>query len=93
MKLESTYNRMIIPPSQARSLITKKDVLKSWTKEDEKGFESLVALNLLSSVTKFWKLTMEYFPSKSIGCMMNYYYNVYIPRCMSIEEKISFWCN
>ncbi|KAL5058205.1 hypothetical protein RYX36_029809 [Vicia faba] len=65
----------------------KEDVSKSWTTEDEKKFESLVKLNLLSSDTKFWKLTTEYFPSKSIECMMNYYYNVYIPRCMSIEEK------
>ncbi|XP_058738601.1 AT-rich interactive domain-containing protein 2-like isoform X2 [Vicia villosa] len=69
--------------------IKKEDVSKSWTMEEEKKFEYLVKLNQLSSDTKFWKLTMEYFPSKSIECMKNYYYNVYIPRCMSIENKIS----
>ncbi|CAK8541854.1 unnamed protein product [Lathyrus sativus] len=67
----------------------KKDVSKSWTMEDEKKFESLVNLNLLSNDTKFWKLATEYFPSKSIECMMNYYYNVYIPRGTGREEKIS----
>ncbi|KAI5424233.1 AT-rich interactive domain-containing protein 1 isoform X1 [Lathyrus oleraceus] len=56
----------------------KRDASKSWTTEEEKKFESLVKLNLLSSDTKFWKLVMEYFPSKSIECMMNYYYNAYI---------------
>ncbi|XP_058737020.1 AT-rich interactive domain-containing protein 1-like [Vicia villosa] len=66
----------------------KDDVSKSWTIEDEKKFEFLIKLNLPSSDTKFWKLAMEYFPSKSIECMMKYYYDVYIPRCMSIEEKI-----
>ncbi|KEH23133.1 hypothetical protein MtrunA17_Chr7g0241661 [Medicago truncatula] len=61
--------------------------LKSWTVEEQKKFESLKKLNLLSSYTKFSKLIMEYFPSQSMTSMMNYYYNVYIPRCMSIETR------
>lgn len=61
--------------------------LKSWTLEEQKKFESLKKLNLLSSYTKFSKLLMEYFPSQSMTSMMNYYYNEYIPRCMSIESR------
>ncbi|XP_073222251.1 uncharacterized protein [Cicer arietinum] len=67
------------------------DVSKSWTMEEQTAFESLVKSNPLSSDTKFWKLKMKkYFPSKSMKCMINYYYNVYIPRCMSKATRSPF---
>jgi len=66
------------------------DVSKSWTMEEQKEFESLVKLNPQSSSTKFCNLAMKYFPSKSMKSMINYYYNVYIPRCMSIDGRSSF---
>jgi len=67
-----------------------RDVSKSWTMEEQKEFESLVKLNPQSSVTRFCNLAMEYFPSKSMKSVINYYYNVYIPRCMSIDGRSSF---
>ncbi|KAK2361018.1 AT-rich interactive domain-containing protein [Trifolium repens] len=66
------------------------DVSKSWTTEEQMKFDSLVKSYLLLNHTKFWKLAMEYFPSKSMKCLINYCYNVYIPRWMSIETRSSF---
>lgn len=66
------------------------DVSKSWTIEEQKEFESLVKLNPQSSGTKLCNLAMRYFPSKSMKSIINYYYNVYIPRCMSIDRRSSF---
>jgi hypothetical protein len=66
------------------------DVSKSWTTEEQMKFDSLVKSYLLLNHTKFWKLAMEYFPSKSMKCLISYYYNVYIPRWMSIETRSSF---
>lgn len=66
------------------------DVSKSWTFKEQKKFESLVKLYSQSNDTDFWKLAMKHFPSKSMKCMINYYYNVYIPRRMSMETRSSF---
>lgn len=66
------------------------DVSKSWTMEEQKEFESLVKLNPQSSGTKLCNLAMKYFPSKSMKSIINYYYNVYIPRCMSIDRRSFF---
>ena len=66
------------------------DVSKSWTLKEQKEFESLLNVNPLSDGTKFWKLAMEHFPAKSMKSMVKYYYNVYIPRRMSMETRCSF---
>ncbi|KAK7339826.1 hypothetical protein VNO77_20512 [Canavalia gladiata] len=63
------------------------DVSKSWTLKEQKEFESIVKLNPLSKDTNFWKLAIEHFPSKSMKCLVNYYHNVYIPRCLSLETR------
>ncbi|KAL4381570.1 hypothetical protein HN51_005159 [Arachis hypogaea] len=66
-----------------------KDVSKSWTFEEEKEFENLARSNLQSDETNFWDLAMEHFPNKTMKSMINYYYNVYIPRRLSMETRAS----
>ncbi|TKY65889.1 AT-rich interactive domain-containing protein 2 [Spatholobus suberectus] len=66
------------------------EVSESWTLEEQKEFESLVKLNLLSNGKNFWKLVMDHFPSKFMKCMVNYYHNVYIPRRLSMETRSSY---
>ncbi|KAE9618062.1 hypothetical protein Lal_00041855 [Lupinus albus] len=65
------------------------DVSKSWTMEEQKKFESLTRTSL-SSDMDFWKIAMENFPTKSMKSMINYYYNVCIPRRLSRETRASF---
>ncbi|XP_019431283.1 PREDICTED: uncharacterized protein LOC109338480 isoform X2 [Lupinus angustifolius] len=65
------------------------DVSKSWTIEEQKKFESLTR-TLLSNDMDFWKVAMENFPNKPMKSMLNYYYNVCIPRRMSRETRDSF---
>ncbi|WVZ06167.1 hypothetical protein V8G54_019514 [Vigna mungo] len=60
---------------------------ESWTLEEDKKFDSLMKLNKSSKTRNFWKLAMKHFPSKSLKCMVNYYHNVYIPRCLSMEAR------
>lgn len=66
------------------------DVSKLWTMEEQKEFEYIVRLNPLSSDMDFWKLAMDCFPSKPLKSMVNYYYNVYIPRHIGKETRASF---
>ncbi|KAJ1437357.1 hypothetical protein SESBI_03684 [Sesbania bispinosa] len=66
------------------------DVSKSWTLKEQKDFESLIKLYLLSNDTSFWMLALEHFPSKSTKCLVSYYYNVYIPRCVRMKAFSSF---
>ncbi|MED6210113.1 hypothetical protein PIB30_061067 [Stylosanthes scabra] len=66
-----------------------KDASKSWTLEEQKEFESLARSNLQSDETNFWDLAREHFPNKSMKSLINYYYNVYIPRRMSMETRSS----
>ncbi|MED6162707.1 hypothetical protein PIB30_073132 [Stylosanthes scabra] len=66
-----------------------KDASKSWTLEEQKEFESLARTNLQSDETNFWDLAREHFPKKSMKSMINYYYNVYIPRRMSMKTRSS----
>jgi len=65
------------------------EVSGSWTLEEHKKFESLYKLNTSSNAKKFWKFAMKHFPSKSLKCMVNYYYNVHIPRRLSMETRRS----
>nr|KYP46258.1 hypothetical protein KK1_032135 [Cajanus cajan] len=64
-------------------------VSKSWTLQEQKKFESLVKLNLSTNDKNLWKLVMKHFPSKSLKCMINYYYNVYLPRRLSVDTRSS----
>ncbi|CAL0302720.1 unnamed protein product [Lupinus luteus] len=65
------------------------DVSKSWTMKEQKKFESLTRTSL-SNDMDFWKVAMENFPTKSMKSLINYYYNVCIPRRLSRETRASF---
>ncbi|KOM37635.1 hypothetical protein LR48_Vigan03g101700 [Vigna angularis] len=60
---------------------------QSWTLEEDKKFESMMKLNTSSKTRNFWKLALKHFPSKSLKCMVNFYHNVYIPRCLSMKTR------
>ncbi|KAK7255859.1 hypothetical protein RIF29_29283 [Crotalaria pallida] len=66
------------------------DVSKSWTLEEQKEFDSLTRLISLSDDMDFWKVAREKFPFKSLKSMINYYYNVCIPKRISMETRASF---
>jgi len=63
------------------------EVSELWTIEEDKKFESLLKSYTSSKARRFWKLAMKHFPSKSLKCLVNYYHNVYIPRCLSMETR------
>jgi hypothetical protein len=64
-------------------------VLNSWTLEEQSRFESLVKVNPLWKEANFWKLALKRFPSKSMKSILSYYFNVFIPRRMSLQSKSS----
>ncbi|KAM1038156.1 hypothetical protein ACFX13_033607 [Malus domestica] len=64
-------------------------VSKSWTSTEQQNFESLMKVNPLSNEASFWKIAYKRFPSKSRKSILNYYYNVYIPRRMSLQTRSS----
>ncbi|XP_059428684.1 AT-rich interactive domain-containing protein 2-like [Corylus avellana] len=64
-------------------------VSKSWTLEEQSRFESLVKVNPLWKVANFWELALKRFPSKSMKSILSYYFNVFIPRRMSLQSKSS----
>ncbi|CAL0304497.1 unnamed protein product [Lupinus luteus] len=66
------------------------DVSKSWTMDEQKEFEMLTGINKQSKDMDFWKTAMKKFPSKPLKNMINYYYNVCIPRRMRTATRASF---
>lgn len=64
-------------------------VLKAWTSEEQRRFESLVKTNPLTRVTNFWELALKHFPSKSKKSLLSYYCNVYMPRSMRLQTGSS----
>ncbi|KAK9921017.1 hypothetical protein M0R45_029549 [Rubus argutus] len=62
---------------------------KSWTLKEQRTFESLVRTNPLSNEASFWKLAFKRFPDKCKKSVVSYYYNVFIPRRMSLETRSS----
>lgn len=56
------------------------DVLKSWTNEQQKKFDTLVRMNPVSKDKTFLKPALKSFPSKTKEELVNYYLNVYLPR-------------
>ncbi|XP_048438952.1 uncharacterized protein LOC103949452 [Pyrus x bretschneideri] len=64
-------------------------VSKSWTSTEQRTFESLVKEKPLSNEASFWKIAYKRFPSQSRKSILNYYYNVYIPRRMSLQTRSS----
>ncbi|KAF3449687.1 hypothetical protein FNV43_RR10418 [Rhamnella rubrinervis] len=64
-------------------------VSKSWTSKEQQIFKSLVRKNPLAFGTDFWELALKHFPSKCQKSLISYYYNVFIPRWMSLQTKSS----
>ncbi|XP_050379442.1 uncharacterized protein LOC126796746 [Argentina anserina] len=62
---------------------------KSWTLKEQSTFESLVRRNPLSNEESFWMLAFKRFPNKCRKNIVRYYYNVYIPRRMSLQTRSS----
>ncbi|KAL6146145.1 hypothetical protein ACLB2K_056828 [Fragaria x ananassa] len=62
---------------------------KSWTLKEQSTFESLVRRNPLSDEASFWKLAFKRFPNKCRKSIVRYYYNVFIPRRMSLQSRSS----
>ncbi|KAK7256085.1 hypothetical protein RIF29_29519 [Crotalaria pallida] len=66
------------------------DVSKSWTTKEQQEFESLSRLNSLSNDLDFWEVATKNFPSKPLKSLINYYYNVFIPRKLRLETRACF---
>lgn len=64
-------------------------VSKTWTTKEQRMFESLAKNYLLSDRTNFWECAFKRFPSKCKRNILNYYYNVFIPRRMSQQTRSS----
>ncbi|KAL6145752.1 hypothetical protein ACLB2K_056437 [Fragaria x ananassa] len=60
---------------------------ESWNSKEQRTFESLVRTNPLSKYDGFWKLAFKRFPDKRKKSIVSYYYNVFIPRRMSLATR------
>ncbi|KAJ0028672.1 hypothetical protein Pint_35229 [Pistacia integerrima] len=65
-------------------------VSKAWTLREQHMFESFVKNNPLSDGAGFWEAISKLFPSKCKRSILNYYYNVFIPRRMREQTSSSF---
>ncbi|CAH9103401.1 unnamed protein product [Cuscuta europaea] len=64
-------------------------MLKSWTAEDQKTFEPLVKKNPHSNGKKFLKQALKSFRSELRTTVVNYYFNVFLPRRISMLTRMS----
>ncbi|KAK6943081.1 hypothetical protein RJ641_028458 [Dillenia turbinata] len=65
-------------------------VSKSWTCKECDTFNSLVLMNSFSSEKLFWKHAWKCFPSRGKQSIIDYYFNVFIPRRLSLQTRLSF---
>lgn len=63
-------------------------VSNSWSLKDQKTFESIVKMRPSSVGNDFVKRVLKRLPSKCRQEIVNYYFNVYIPRRMSLETRL-----
>lgn len=63
------------------------EVSKSWTLKEQESFDLLAKTNLQSSGKNFLKHAMKCFPSKCKKDIMSFYFNVFIPRRMSLQNR------
>lgn len=63
------------------------DVSKLWNLEEQKKFDSLVKTNPISQGKSFLKPALECLPSQQKETIVSYYFNVYVPRRMSIQTR------
>ncbi|KAF5940927.1 hypothetical protein HYC85_022094 [Camellia sinensis] len=65
------------------------EVSKSWTLKEQERYESLVKMYPLSNRKNFLKHALKSFPSKGKESILRYYFNVFIPRRMSLQTRPS----
>lgn len=63
------------------------DVSRSWAPAEERKFRALVRLNPVSLGKNFWKLLPACFPSKCMKMLVSYYFNVFVLRRRSIQNR------
>lgn len=64
-------------------------VSKSWSLKEQKTFQSLMKSNPLSNEVKFWKHAFKCFPNKCRKSIVSYYFNVFLPRHISLQTRSS----
>ena len=64
-------------------------VSKSWSLKEQKIFQSLMKSNPLSNEAKFWKRAFKCFPNKCRKSIISYYFNVFLPRHISLQTRTS----
>lgn len=62
-------------------------VSESWSQKEQQAFESLMKKKPSSNGKSFWNRALKCFPSKSKKDSINYYFNVYIARRMSLQRR------
>ncbi|CAK9154470.1 unnamed protein product [Ilex paraguariensis] len=65
------------------------EVSKSWTLKEQQSFDSLVKVSPPSKGKNFLKHALKCFPCKCKRNILSYYFNVSIPRRMSMEIRSS----
>lgn len=63
------------------------DVSRSWAPAEERKFRALVRLNPVSIGKNFWNHLPACFPSKSMEMLVSYYFNVFVLRRRSIQNR------
>lgn len=62
---------------------------KAWSSKEEATFESLVKRKQQLNGKKFLKHALKSLPQKTNKTIVNYYYNVFIPRQLSLQNRSS----
>lgn len=62
-------------------------VAKSWKHSEQQKFARIVKTNPISEGNNFIKLALGCFSSKSHNTIVSYYFNVYLPRQISIKTR------
>ncbi|XP_068645719.1 AT-rich interactive domain-containing protein 2-like [Aristolochia californica] len=65
------------------------EVSLSWTDDEEKRFKTIVQLNPPSLERSFWEPIHRSFPSKSTQSLVNYYFNVFLLRRRSYQNRVT----
>lgn len=63
------------------------DASKLWTVGEQKTFESIVKTHPISEGKSFLKPAVESLPSQTHQSIVNYYFNVYLPRRMGMQIR------
>ncbi|KAG8091764.1 hypothetical protein GUJ93_ZPchr0012g21997 [Zizania palustris] len=63
------------------------DATVTWTKDEEKKFETIIQQNQPSSKYQFFDKLIAAFPSKSKGAIVSYYYNVFELRRIALQNR------